>query len=694
MTPAPSSPVPPNDLLAHAGFVRGLARALVSGDADVDDVVQETWVAALGSRASVIRRPRSWLASIVRRRAARHYRTRARIDKRHAEGATSVEVPTPDDVAARHETIQKVSAALAALPAHYRDVLVLRYYEELPPREVARRLGIPVETARTRIRRGLVRLREILDEKHDGRRAAWAMPLAGLVSSGTATVGIGALAVGGIAVAALLVLGFILIPRLLTERTATDAGESSPPAAEVTPPTLVGRGDAEKREPEHPEVLAGPSDEDPVPPVPADEEAKPEDEPVDTIEVVVRVVDEKGQPVAGLGIAEQTRGDGGPFDITARHVGRTDATGRLVVFASPEAIGFMVEKNDAWQYESGSGQRPKPGMEVVLRVTPTIVIKGMVTNEAGEPVEGVRVLASFPSRSDPGSTETMFLRLDPTGPDGRFSTPVPSYVREVRLRAGVSGANALLHFDPHVRGDVVLRLLPPIWIRGEVVTEDGGAIDPALHGALLSITLVVDKVPAPEVVSVVRYTGDLGVGAPETVTDGRLELRLAPGTTSLVIGPAGGDAFHVPVRIEVDEEATSPGARVEREVHLVYGGQLRFSERPPTTRVHLSSGNTTVVRWINRVRAAMQSWFFLGRWSYRIEGRLETWEGEAEIAAGKITNAAVEGGADDEVTVTEVFLHPRTTITSRRRALLGAPRVSTVVWANRTAPPRRASCWP
>ena len=66
MTPASSSPVPPDDLLAHAGFVRGLTRALVSGDADVDDVVQETWVAALGSQGSPIRSPRSWLASIVR----------------------------------------------------------------------------------------------------------------------------------------------------------------------------------------------------------------------------------------------------------------------------------------------------------------------------------------------------------------------------------------------------------------------------------------------------------------------------------------------------------------------------------------------------------------------------------------------------------------------------------------------------
>jgi len=90
MTPASSNPIPPDDLLAHTGFVRGLARALVSGDADVDDVVQEAWLAALGSSGSRIRKPRSWLASIVRGRAARHPRTRARMDKRHAQAAKSV----------------------------------------------------------------------------------------------------------------------------------------------------------------------------------------------------------------------------------------------------------------------------------------------------------------------------------------------------------------------------------------------------------------------------------------------------------------------------------------------------------------------------------------------------------------------------------------------------------------------------
>jgi DNA-directed RNA polymerase specialized sigma24 family protein len=50
VTPASPHPIKAEDLLAHAGFVRGLARALVSGDDDVDDVVQETWLAALGSQ--------------------------------------------------------------------------------------------------------------------------------------------------------------------------------------------------------------------------------------------------------------------------------------------------------------------------------------------------------------------------------------------------------------------------------------------------------------------------------------------------------------------------------------------------------------------------------------------------------------------------------------------------------------------
>jgi hypothetical protein len=288
------------------------------------------------------------------------------------------------------------------------------------------------------------------------------------------------------------------------------------------------------------------------------------------------------------------------------------------------AFAYDKREGDRVQVEAEAGDQ-----RVGIRLKPIGILNVLISDAAtGKAPQTSSIQIDYTSAS--GSRAMSNMARDP---DGEAAPPIQHRISGLKL--GSPGtlrvrANGYEFFSTEFT-------FPP----------EGGVQDLAVSldrgqggMALLSITLVVDKVPAPEVVSVVRYTGDLGVGAPETVTDGRLELRLAPGTTSLVIGPAGGDAFHVPVRIEVDEEATSPCARVEREVHLVYGGQLRFSERPPTTRVHLSSGNTTVVRWINRVRAADAVLVLPpGRWSYRIEGRLETWEGEAEIVPGKITNA-------------------------------------------------------
>jgi hypothetical protein len=58
--------------------------------------------------------------------------------------------------------------------------LLYRYYEDMTPAEIAARQGIPVETVRTRLKRGLARLRDTLDRRHGGKRAAWS---AGLVAA-------------------------------------------------------------------------------------------------------------------------------------------------------------------------------------------------------------------------------------------------------------------------------------------------------------------------------------------------------------------------------------------------------------------------------------------------------------------------------------------------------------------------------
>jgi RNA polymerase sigma factor (sigma-70 family) len=64
-------------------------------------------------------------------------------------------VPSDADVLERERLRRGVVDAVLALPEPYRATLLLRYFEDLPPREIARRTGVPVETVRTRTRRAI-----------------------------------------------------------------------------------------------------------------------------------------------------------------------------------------------------------------------------------------------------------------------------------------------------------------------------------------------------------------------------------------------------------------------------------------------------------------------------------------------------------------------------------------------------------
>jgi RNA polymerase sigma-70 factor (ECF subfamily) len=169
---------PVETLLQHGAFVRGLARSLLRDDDEAQDVAQETWLAAVERRPRVEGSGVGWLARVTRNVAAtvvRRRRTRAVRERSAArpEAAASVE-----EIAAREEVRRRVLRALLSLEPLHRDVLVLRFYDGLPPRRVARVLGVPVETARTRIRRALERLRARLDAE-TGDRRRWRAALAG-----------------------------------------------------------------------------------------------------------------------------------------------------------------------------------------------------------------------------------------------------------------------------------------------------------------------------------------------------------------------------------------------------------------------------------------------------------------------------------------------------------------------------------
>jgi RNA polymerase sigma-70 factor (ECF subfamily) len=157
---------------AHADLVFGLARRVTRDEQLARDVTQEVfahlWQAP--SRVDLTRGSlRSYLAVLAHRRAVDEVRRSERRTRLEAAvpAAGEQEGPEPGVV----ETLtgswraQRLAAALAELPADQRAAVELAYYDGLTYAQVARVLGIPEGTAKSRLRLALSRLRTRLGDE-------------------------------------------------------------------------------------------------------------------------------------------------------------------------------------------------------------------------------------------------------------------------------------------------------------------------------------------------------------------------------------------------------------------------------------------------------------------------------------------------------------------------------------------------
>jgi RNA polymerase sigma-70 factor (ECF subfamily) len=159
-------------LLSHDDFLRALARSLLHDQHSADDAVQEVWLAALVHPPSSLGSMRGWISRVMRNRVVQGLRGRMRREQREQSSAQREPPATPAEDLEREQVRRLVADAVRALDEPYQTALFLRFYENREPREIAAMLGVPVETVRTRLKRGLGTLRLRIVREY-GENRSW-----------------------------------------------------------------------------------------------------------------------------------------------------------------------------------------------------------------------------------------------------------------------------------------------------------------------------------------------------------------------------------------------------------------------------------------------------------------------------------------------------------------------------------------
>jgi RNA polymerase sigma-70 factor, ECF subfamily len=147
---------------------------LTRNQATAEDLFQETWIRVLerGHQYDGQSKFETWLFAIARHLVidlSRHKFTQSLDSLTEADSTRPFEPeaggPSAVDAIADRETGARIQASLSRLPAVYREVLVLRFQEDLRLEEIAGIVGAPLPTVKSRLYRGIEALRQVFPEE-------------------------------------------------------------------------------------------------------------------------------------------------------------------------------------------------------------------------------------------------------------------------------------------------------------------------------------------------------------------------------------------------------------------------------------------------------------------------------------------------------------------------------------------------
>ena len=401
-------------LLGQAGWTRALARSLASDVHLAEDLVQDAWVAALERPADLGRPVRGWLASVLRHRWLDLRRSLERCRDRERWAASDEAWPSSHDVVEKAAVQRELVEAVLELDEPYRTTVLLRFFEELPQREIARRIHTTAATVNSRLTRALARLRERMSR--GGGSTAWLRVLVPLLREPL----VPALALGAGAMK-LVVVSVVVAASVVAAIALWNSG-GAPPLSAGAPPLARAPDDPVKLQGQAPalsgvETTSTPSEarvpiaaerppETPAPEVP---EAAPKT-------VRGRVLDASGSALSGIALAlsskgskaSSTSGAGGWFEI------RLDVPAEAIVSADARFETVLA----------GSA-RVRDATQPIVVVAPRIELAGVVVDEGHAPLAGASLELSLPAGFGAEWGVTLDYSLPrrwraQSGGDGRF----------------------------------------------------------------------------------------------------------------------------------------------------------------------------------------------------------------------------------------------------------------------------------
>jgi RNA polymerase sigma-70 factor (ECF subfamily) len=152
----------------HSRLLFGLILRILREREEAEDVLQEVFFAAW-TRAETYKAslgtPAGWLVRIARNRAIDRLRANSTRQRAIEEGLPGP-AAAPNDQAERGEQQRDVARALETLPAEQRILIEDAYFRGLTHSELAARFSVPLGTVKTRVRMGLLTLRQHLQESY------------------------------------------------------------------------------------------------------------------------------------------------------------------------------------------------------------------------------------------------------------------------------------------------------------------------------------------------------------------------------------------------------------------------------------------------------------------------------------------------------------------------------------------------